>query len=146
MQTPVNTGVKPSGALAPRSLSLRSDGWGSMQTAGRVRSHCGAEAQSAHCEIHKMKRTSTKYPYSVSPDNLLSSHQLQYRVGGVLIDTSASCKEQLVTNLQGEYSKLSRECFISYMTESLCQMYTSQLVRVCSVASVGSNSLQPHGP
>ena len=35
---------------------------------------------------------------------------------------------------------------LTYMTESLCQMYTSQLVRVCSVTSVGSNSLQPHGP
>ena len=60
-----------------------------------------------------MKRTSIKYPYSVSLNNLLSSHQLQYRVGGVLIDTSANYKEQLVMDLQGEYSKLSRECFIS---------------------------------
>lgn len=62
----------------------------------------------------------------MSLKNLLSSHQLQYRVGGVLIDTSANYKLQHVMDLQGEYSKLSRECFISSLIKQAVYSKNSQ--------------------
>lgn len=62
----------------------------------------------------------------MSLKNLLSSRQLQYRVGGVLIDTSANYKLQHVMDLQGEYSKLSRECFISSLMKQAVYLKNSQ--------------------